>query len=149
LGRIENRVSHPHRAYCGFRDIVGIHGAGISAARRQPGHSREKGVKLRLRDLVLIDMRLALEHDFGAADVAGEIHARDHIEWNAGKAGRIDDVQGGEYIAGDLAVAIDGDGRRLALLRSKLFGPGPDDSHDLGCQTVQEVPGFGICLRSA
>ncbi|HWY61964.1 MAG TPA: hypothetical protein VNW15_08710 [Rhizomicrobium sp.] len=78
--------------------------------------------------------------------MAGEIHARDHIEWNAGKAGRMDDIQGGEYIAGDLAIAINGDGRRLALFRPELFGTRPHDGHDLGRQTVQEMPGFGVCL---
>ena len=91
-------------------------------------------------------MRLAVKDDLGATDVAGEMNARDHIKWSAGKAGRMDDIQGREYVAGDLAIAIDGDGRRLALFRPELFGTRPHDGHDLGPQTVQEMPGFGVSL---
>ena len=112
--------------------------------RRQSGCAREKSVKLRLPDLVLIDMRLAVKDDFRAADAAGEIHRRDHIEGNAGKGKRVNDIQGGEDVAGDLVIAIDGNCRRIALFRSKLFSPRPDDRHHIGRQTVQEMSGFGV-----
>ena len=78
--------------------------------------------------------------------VRGEIYTRNHIEWRAGKAGRVDDVQGGEYIAGDLAIAINTDRRRLALFRPQLFGARPNNGHDLWCQAIREMAGFGVCL---
>ena len=122
-----------------------MQGAGISALGRHSSCACEKGVTLRLTDLVPIDMRLAVKDDLGAADVAGKIDARDHVKWSAGKAGGMDDIQGGEYVAGDLAIAIDGDGRRLAHFRPELFGTRPHDGHDLGRQTVQQLPCFGVC----
>ena len=99
--------------------------------RRHSRCSREKPVKLRLPDHVLIDVRLAVKDDHGAADAAGSILARYHIEWIAGKARRMDDIQGGEYITGDLAIAINGNGRRLALFWTKFLGARPDSGHDL------------------
>ena len=72
--------------------------------------------------------------------LAAEINAGDHVKRDAGKTGGVDHVEGRKDIAGDLAIAIDGNRRRLAFFRPEFFGSRPDNRHDCGAQPIQEMP---------
>ena len=118
LGGIEDRVAHHARAHGCAGHEVGLQGVGVWVLRREAGGFRQEDIELSLAEGVPIEMRIALKDDLRPGDVAGEIRPGDHIKRNAGKARRMNDIKGREYVPDYPAIlVVNGHRRGAAVVR--------------------------------